>query len=195
MLREYRGGLASVAFGSTFVSGDCTSWLSYVSAGDILHVGEDSAVIGEVNDTHILTLMEPWAGATVTHGRYMIEIRPDNLARVKTEKKRWVELERLIRRYDNVFALEHEWQADSASQDILGKAALNATLGLPLTPVWRDFNNVNMEVTDISQLVAIMGAIGENTQNTFIISWTLKAQIDAATTPEEVEAITWPCDR
>jgi len=192
MLRRYERGKASVSFGNVTVTGFDTSWLTYVSAGDILHVGETEAIIQSIEKINSLTLAETWVGDTVTDGAYWVEINPDNMTRARAAKKRWIEQTRLRKRYDNVFALGYEWQADASSQDLLGKTMLNVTLGLPLPPVWRDFFNVDMPLTDISQLVAIAGVIGEQTQNAYITSWILKAQVDAAATVEELTAIIWP---
>jgi len=191
MLRQYEIGKASVSFGSLVVNGLGTSWLTYICAGDILHVGEDAGVIGSVDDIGAITLTETWAGATVTRGAYWIEIAPDNLTRAKTTKRNEINRERAWRCTWNVAALGYVWQADMASQDLLNKAIMLASNGLPLPSVWRTVDNYDMPITSINDLLAIAGAIGVQTQTAYSTSWTLKAQVDAATTVEEVAAVVW----
>jgi len=94
--------------------------------------------------------------------------------------------------YAPVQALGHTWQADMRSQDLLNKAISLASLGLPLPTVWRDADNVGMPITSIADLLAIAGAIALQTQAAYELSWSLKAQVDAATNLEEVEMVQWP---
>lgn len=72
------------------------------------------------------------------------------------------------------------------------KAISLAGLGLPLPAVWRDADNNDMAVTGIMDLLQIAGAMAYQTQTAYGISWTLKAQVDAATTAAELEAVVWP---
>lgn len=93
--------------------------------------------------------------------------------------------------YADVVAMGHTWQADERSRGLLGEAILMAQAGLPLPPVWRDVDNVDMPITAITDLLAIAGAMGAQVQAAYTRSWELKALINAATTPEACEALVW----
>ncbi len=110
----------------------------------------------------------------------------------KAAKKAEIEQRRDAACFSNVSSLGRAWQADTRSQDLLNKAISLAGLGLPLPSVWRDAANNDMDVNSITDLLQIAGAMAYQTQKAYGISWTLKAQVDAATTTEEIEAITWP---
>lgn len=83
------------------------------------------------------------------------------------------------------------WQADARSQQMLASAIALAGAGLPLPASWRARDNSNMPVTGLADLLAIAGAMAAQTQAAYEKSWALKAQIDAATTAAEVEAVQW----
>lgn len=191
MLTRYEAGKASVAFGSNAVIGLGTRWLTYASPEDILHIGDDAAIIESVNTINNITLTETWAGVTITQGAYWIEINPSNLTRAKVKKKNEINSERSRRCTMNVTALGHIWQADLTSQELLNKALGLAVAGAPLPTVWRDIYNNDLPITGIGQLVAIAGAMGLQTQEAYARSWILKSQIEAALTVEELELIVW----
>lgn len=111
---------------------------------------------------------------------------------VKEAKKAEIEHWRDAACYADVTALGRAWQADARSQDLLNKAISLAGLGLPLPAIWRDADNDDMAVAGIMDLLQIAGAMASQTQTAYGISWTLKAQVDAATTTEEINAVVWP---
>lgn len=113
------------------------------------------------------------------------------LDEVKAVRRFAVEGNRDIEIAKNVTAHARPWQADRRSQELLGQAISLAQAGLPLPAAWRDANNSNMTISTIADLLAIAGAIAAQTQTAYAKSWDLKAQIDAATTTAEVEAIIW----
>ena len=85
----------------------------------------------------------------------------------------------------------HTWQADSRSQQLLSNAVLLASAGItPCPPVWRTQDNVDVAVT-IADLAAIVQTIAAQTQNAYVKSWQLKAQVDAAAIEAEVDVIVW----
>ena len=92
----------------------------------------------------------------------------------------------------DIHALGHIWQADTRCQMILSAAIALATNGLPMPPVWRDVENNNVPITGIGELLTIAGAVAEQTQTAYAISWGLKAQVDAAETADELAAVIWP---
>jgi len=114
------------------------------------------------------------------------------LTGAKAQKKSLIDQERASVCQKDVEAVGHTWQADWTSQDLLNKAIMLAGNSLPLPVVWRDVANVDLPITSIGQLLEIAGAIGQQTQTAYGTSWILKAQVDAATTIEELNAIVWP---
>lgn len=191
MLREYRRGAANISFGSDIVTGFDTSWLTYVQAGDVLHVGDESMIISAITSHASLVLTETWAGVSGNGLEYRIEISHDGLVRAKRLKVDWVHQERNKRRVANVIVFGRPWQADLHSQDLLNKAIGIAIAGAPLPAVWRDDENNDMPITEIGQLVAIGGAMALQTEEVYHRSWELKAEIEAASTTEELGLIIW----
>lgn len=128
------------------------------------------------------------AGATLT---VEASIPPKPLSEVKAAKLTQLEQARDTETFKDVTALGSTWQADERSQKNLNDKLTNCLLGRPLPPVWRDKDNNNLIVTNIAQLVAIAGAMEDQTQAAYVKSWTLKAQVNAATTSAEVDAVVW----
>lgn len=85
----------------------------------------------------------------------------------------------------------YEWQADSRSQSLLSSAILLAQIGVaPAPSTWRSLDNIDVPV-DLDFLKGLAGAMAYQTQQAYAKSWTLKAQIAAASTAEAVNAIDW----
>lgn len=114
---------------------------------------------------------------------------PDPIALAKTEKRAQITAERDAACVAPVQALGHTWQADPGSQALLTKAVTLAAVGLPLPEVWRDIDNVDLPITNISQLLAIAGAMAAATQAAYTAAFARKDALAAATTLAEVEAI------
>jgi hypothetical protein len=83
------------------------------------------------------------------------------------------------------------WQADARSQQMLASAITLGSAGLPLPASWRARDNSNMPVSSLADLLPIAAAIAAQTHAAYEKSWALKAQIDAATTTAQVEAVRW----
>lgn len=113
------------------------------------------------------------------------------LSIVKVQRKAAIEAARDAACFADVAALSRTWQADKRSQELLGQAIALAGAGLPLPAVWRDAGNADMTVTALADLLAIAGAMAAQTQAAYAHSWALKAQIDAAATAAEVDAVVW----
>ena len=123
-------------------------------------------------------------------GEAQLDPHPDAmLAEAKAAKKRQIEAERDAACEQPVTALGRTWDADRRSQELLASAIALAQAGAPLPPVWRDYDNSDMPVTSIADLLAISGAIAAQTQQAYATSWARKAAVDAATTIDEVEAV------
>lgn len=114
-----------------------------------------------------------------------------SLASKKADKVRLIEQARDRATVQDVIAHGTQWQADERSQKLLGDAITLALAGLPLPPVWRDSLNNNMTLNSVADLVAVAGAMAEQTNAAYVKSWQLKAQVAAATTAAEVDAISW----
>jgi|YNPBryunderm2012_1023409.scaffolds.fasta_scaffold24846_2 hypothetical protein len=110
------------------------------------------------------------------------------LAAAKAEKNARIKADRDAQCEQPVQALGRTWDADKRSQELLAYAITIAQAGGPLPPVWRDYDNDNMPVTSIADLLAIAGAIAAQTQTAYAQSWARKAAVDAAQTLDEVEA-------
>jgi hypothetical protein len=122
-------------------------------------------------------------------GQLDLDPHPDAvLADRKAAKKRQIEAERDAESVQDVEALARKWQADKRSQELLASALAIANAGGPLPAVWRDADNNDMPINDVSQLLAIAGAIAAQTQAAYAKSWARKAAVDAATTEGEVDA-------
>jgi hypothetical protein len=110
------------------------------------------------------------------------------LAAAKAQKKARIESERDAQCEKPVQALGRTWNADKRSQELLASAITIAQAGGPLPVVWRDYDNDNMQVTSIDDLLAIAVAIAAQTQTAYTKSWARKEAVDAAQTLDEVEA-------
>lgn len=113
------------------------------------------------------------------------------LPEAKAEKLVEIEAARDVATVLDVTAHGTQWQADERSQKLLSSAITLAQAGLPLPTHWRGSNNVNMPVGSIADLLAIAGAMAGQTQAAYAKSWTLKAQVEAAQTVEDVAAVVW----
>jgi hypothetical protein len=114
------------------------------------------------------------------------------LSTLRELKKQEIEQTRNTVQYGNVSYLSTSWQADPKSQSLLTQAILLVSLGIaPCPPTWRDAANNDVSIT-LDDLKNLAGLMAYNTQVAYSTSWSLKEQVDMATTPEEIGAITWP---
>ena len=89
----------------------------------------------------------------------------------------------------NVAAHGRIWQADARSQALLGQAITLASAGLPLPAYWRDYENSDMAIESVADLLAIAGAIAAQVQVAYATSWARKAAVDMAETVDGVDAV------
>lgn len=111
---------------------------------------------------------------------------PKPLAALRSMVEMHIEAARDQARFANVSAHGRAWQADPASQQLLTSAILLAQAGVYTPTEWRDADNGTMVVTDLAQLLAIAGAIAEQTRAAYTQSWQRKADLAACTTVEDV---------
>lgn len=87
------------------------------------------------------------------------------------------------------------FNGDSESQRRIQGAAQLATLaqatGQPFSIDWTLFDNTYATLT-AGEMIGVGVALGQHVNGAHGIARTLRTQIDAATTPEELEAIQWP---
>lgn len=123
-------------------------------------------------------------------GEAPLDPHPDALlVEAKAAKKRQIEAERDAACEQPVTALGRTWDADKRSQELLNGAIALAQAGGPLPVVWRDHDNNDMPIADLSDLLAIAGAIAQQVEAAYARSWQRKAALEAAQTMEEVEAV------
>jgi hypothetical protein len=86
----------------------------------------------------------------------------------------------------------HVWDSDQLSIDNVTSAVAGFSAGIPLPQgfVWRTKDNINVPVL-LQDLVGIGAALMQFRYIVYQKSWDLKAEINAATTADEVNAITW----
>jgi len=87
----------------------------------------------------------------------------------------------------------HVFDSDARSQtNIIGTAnAVGAGIPLPEGFTWRTKDNENVPM-DGTAIIALGAALLQHVNTQYAISWQLKADIEAAKTPEELDAIRWP---
>ena len=89
----------------------------------------------------------------------------------------------------------HTFDGDSESQRRIQGAAQLATLaqatGQPFSIDWTLADNTQVTLT-AAEMIGVGVALGQHVNGAHGIARTLRTQIDAATTPEELEAIQWP---
>jgi hypothetical protein len=87
------------------------------------------------------------------------------------------------------------FDGDSESQRRIQGAAQLATLaqatGQPFSIDWTLADNTQATLT-ATEMIGVGVALGQHVNGAHGIARALRAQIDAATTPEELEAIQWP---
>lgn len=119
------------------------------------------------------------------------EVHLPSIEELKSEKRSYIENNKLNTRLQPVSALGYTWQADTLSQTLLTSAILLAQIGAaPVPPTWRTLDNIDVSVS-LDDLKTIAGAMAAQTQYAYSTSWNLKARVDAATTAEELASIVW----
>ena len=131
-------------------------------------------------------------GSTLISYQELEDIKnPPNLNAEKAQKVQEIENQRDKVCTQNVQALSRVWQADKRSQELVGQSITLAQAGLPLPATWRDYNNNDMTITSINDLLAIGGAMATQTQSAYSTSWARKASINTATTIQGIRSIIW----
>lgn len=117
------------------------------------------------------------------------------LDEVKAAKRYEIEQARDAARFSDctcaVGGTSYVWQGDANSQGLIS-SSLSLTLAsvIPCPPTWRTQDNIDVTIT-VDDLKNISFAFAAATLLAYSHSWALKASLDAATTVEEVAAITW----
>lgn len=84
------------------------------------------------------------------------------------------------------------WDSDAASRANLTGAvsAFQAGVPVPAGFSWRTKDNADVPMV-LTDLLGLAAAMLVHVNGQYEKSWLLKAQIDAATTPAEIDAVTW----
>lgn len=114
------------------------------------------------------------------------------LAEVKAQQKAAIDAERVIRTFAPIEYAGATFDADeTAMRNVSGwQTQIAAGSALPPGFVWRDATNVD-HPADAAFVNGLGAAITLRGTLLYAQAWALKAAIDAAETPEAIEAITW----
>ena len=116
---------------------------------------------------------------------------PDLQAAKRAQIEQWRDEARYADVTVEVYGSPHPWQIDPiSSQLILSAATNNKVFGFPLPPTWRTADNIDVPIS-INDLAAIIAAGAIQTQMAYAKSWALKAQVAAASTQADLDAIVW----
>lgn len=131
------------------------------------------------------------AGGAFEGGTVVADVT-DPLEQAKTRKKAALDDEREQRGAAPIAYADATFDADAtALRNVEGwQLQLARGLDLPEGFVWRDFTNVD-HPADAAFLDGLGQAITLRGTVLYQQAWTLKAAVDAATTVEEVEAVSW----
>lgn len=129
-------------------------------------------------------------GMVLPEGHAWIEHVPD-LAKLRQEKKEYIEKSRDKHCFSNVYALGHWWQADARSQQLLSTAINLSAAGVaPAPATWRTLDNVDLQVT-LDQLKEIAATMSSQVSYAYSKSWELKQLLQAANTKFDIDNIVW----
>lgn len=99
-----------------------------------------------------------------------------------------------IRAIDSGFVHEgHPYDSDIVSRTNIIGTATGVQAGIPLPEgfTWRTSDNENVPMGGPG-IIALGAALLQHVNQQYATSWQLKAEVEAATTPDDVEAIRWP---
>lgn len=162
---------------------------------------EDGIEITEMQYAEALAGMESGKVVTIDRGFkvvFLAEPEPPKepeptLAEIKARKRQVITFA-CVGVIDSGFDHEgHRYDSDIVSRtNIIGTATgVQAGIQLPDGFTWRTSDNNNVPM-DGAGVIALGAALLQHVNTQYAISWQLKGQIDAATTPEEVSCISWP---
>ena len=150
-------------------------------------LGDDNYWVKNIENIHGVTLTE------ITEDEYNVLINP-TLDDVKEQKINDLKATRNQKTDAIVVTLDSGTvlNGDEASQDRMSRAI--AVLPDDITAVdWIDYNNATVQLTKPDLQEALQKA-GQAQTNIFTTYNDLRSQVNAATTVDDVDAITWPED-
>lgn len=114
------------------------------------------------------------------------------LDELQEAKKTEINIARETAKYAGINHNGYDWQTDNEARDNINGTltAVNAGVPLPSDFTWRTEDNQDVPM-DAAGLTALSAAVLAQDFALYQQSWALKAQVDAATTAEEVAAINW----
>lgn len=191
------------AAGRVLRGGRCPAEFVPLQARDV----SETAVIGEaLPDVHYIEDGAPVAIPARPSPSHTFDydlkqwVDPRTLADFKAEALRAGAAELARRMYLPITVGGSPFDADRVSRERITGTILRLQQGRGLPDGWlgwRDFDNA-MHWSDadpeqvLASLSALSGAIEDREQALLVTAWTLKAQIEAAATVDQVQAIAWP---
>lgn len=162
---------------------DETTITTYVNVDDytnhVNNLQEGELASPTLPDGVPLKFIKVESGAVVVKDTYI-----DNL---KSTKWNEVKVLRTSRNDEDITTTEGTWQVDNESLKSIEFGLINLTDDLD-TVSWRDINNIGVEITKV-QLNSILESYATRRSSIFNASINVKADIDACTTVEEVNAL------
>lgn len=129
-------------------------------------------------------------GMSLPEGHTWVDHVP-NLDVLRQEKKEYIERSRDKHCFSNVYALEHWWQADARSQQLISTAVNLSSAGVsPAPATWRTLDNIDLPIT-LEQLKQIAAEMAAQVSYAYSRSWELKQILKSASTKADIDNIVW----
>jgi hypothetical protein len=131
----------------------------------------------------------------VDQGEYyeVVEIPGPTLEEAKTAKIEYLKSTRNTKELEPILYNGVLFDADKDSLDRLNYAIITLTATHTESIEWTTAENTDVPMT-VNDLNLVIASVGNRSNQLHIIYRDLKEQVNACTTVEEVEAITWPED-
>ena len=138
---------------------------------------------------------ETQEGMIEDKGEYyeVVEIPGPTLEEAKTAKIEYLKSTRNTKELEPILYKGVLFDADKDSLDRLNYAIITLTATHTESIEWTTAENTDVPMT-VNDLNLVIASVGNRSNQLHIIYRDLKEQVNACTTVEEVEAITWPED-
>lgn len=138
---------------------------------------------------------ETQEGMIEDKGEYyeVVEIPGPTLEEAKTAKIEYLKSTRNTKELEPILYNDVLFDADKDSLDRLNYAIITLTATHTESIEWTTAENTDVPMT-VNDLNLVIASVGNRSNQLHIIYRDLKEQVNACTTVEEVEAITWPED-